>query len=237
MGVYGETTVATLYALFGADHVRTTPALKAEVEHRVKALSRRGFLGIVGAGTAGMMFAPDTGLWTPVPTSEAVTLATTDLGLLARRFALAADAAFSQWAAKWRPSAPESFGGTPARRYILSGSATTDPGYYTDDRLFSIARGGRPGEMPPFNAQHPLPITALHGDPTISVAEALSPEQGILVRIVEWDAPVDMFIRQGPTTRVYDFELAGYYAPRIVTPDVSRAMRRRDRRRPGTFRF
>lgn len=229
MGIYGETTVQALYALFGAEHPRTVPALKAEIEHRAPQLSRRGFLCTIGAATAGMVFAPDTGLWTPVTSHYAETLATTDIGWLSRRLAAAADQVFAQWAGRWRPSSPESWRDVlPGRRILAGGVPPAQAQAWDDDTLRAVLRGARPAETAPFNERHPLPVTAMHQDPTIVVAEALSPEQGIMVRIVEWEMPaMHLFSKEAPTSRVYDFEVAGYYAPRIVTPDVGKAMRRR----------
>lgn len=186
MGIYGETTVQALYALFGADQERTTPTLKAEVEHRATGLSRRGFLGIVGAATAGMVFAPDTGLWTPVTSHEAITLATTDLGLLARRFATAIDEVFGTWA-RYRPKIADAHdpSGPPPFRHILAGSRPAGSDAYTDYDLRYIARGARIGNAQAFNKQFPLPILGMHSAPGLRVVEALSPEQHVMVRIVE----------------------------------------------------
>lgn len=234
MGIYGETTVQAMYALFGVDQERTTPALKAEVAHRASGLSRRGFLGLVGAATAGMMFAPDTGLWTPVPSAEAISLATTDLGLLARRFATAVDEVFGTWA-RYRPQVADAHdpSGPPPVRHILAGSRPAECDAYTDDNLRYIARGAKLGNTQAFNERFPLPILGMHSSPDLRVVEALSPEQHVMVRIVEWDAPADMFQRGTPVTRkVLDFEIAGYYTPRILAPNVKL---RRERRRRGQF--
>ena len=92
----------TLYTLHGLDNPLILPAMQRQVEHRSEGLSRRGFLGLVGAGGAGLMagaiFDPEVKLWTPTGDAPLVELAPTgvfrvDAALqeLARLFALAID--------------------------------------------------------------------------------------------------------------------------------------------------
>lgn len=67
--------IQTLYTLHGLDNPLILPAMQRQVEHRSEGLSRRGFLGLVGAGGAGLMagaiFDPAVKLWTPTGAAPA----------------------------------------------------------------------------------------------------------------------------------------------------------------------
>lgn len=234
MGTYGAATVQTLYTLFGVANPNLEPSLRRQVEHRSLELSRRGFLGLMGAGTAGLLFLPDTKLWTPVAAGDVTVVEADFLPMVAREFAAACDRVYSEWATRWRPKQGVFGRGDVAVRRILW-NAPTHQLAMSPQRFNEIARGQwgasfRLGETTPFNEAYPLAVQAFEHAPDVRVADCLSPEQGILARCVEytsWD------VWQKEQRRVIDFEIAGYYQPNVfpVAPVDGALLGARARRR------
>lgn len=225
----------TLYTLHGVDNPLITPVMQRQVEARSEQLSRRGFLGLMGAGTAGLMagavFDPATKLWTPTagPIVEATPgqILRVDGALqeLARLFALALDekvkAATGFWPTGWhgrgreRMSREDLDGGwmVSSPRVILHCKPEDATTWITApdgrDKIGAIANRGRGYfEAPYFNERRPLLTSAVELDPTVRVADYLSPREGVLARVIQYDQPSGW---KGEMQTWTDFEVAGLY--------------------------
>lgn len=226
--------IQTLYTLHGLDNPLILPAMQRQVEHRSEGLSRRGFLGLVGAGGAGLMagaiFDPEVKLWTPTGDAPLVELAPegifrVDAALqeLARLFALAFDERGavhpflpSGWHGRGRgQTAREDLGDgwmmSHARAIMHTGPEDCAPWIATEDGKRRIGRLARRAvEVPAFNEQHPLALSAVETDPTVRVADYLAPKTGALARVIQYDQPSGW---KGCIETWTDFEIAGAYRP------------------------
>lgn len=77
------------------------------------------------------------------------------------------------------------------------------------EQIGQIGRRGRAYlEAPFFNERRPLLTSAPELDPTVRVADYLSPRKGVLARIIQYDQPSGW---KGELQTWTDFEVAGIY--------------------------
>ncbi|MHB1260346.1 MAG: twin-arginine translocation signal domain-containing protein [Thermoplasmatota archaeon] len=229
----------TLYTLHGVDNPML-PALRRQVEHRSGHLSRRGFLGVVGASGAGLaagaIFDPVAKLWTPTGSTPLVELAPAgvfrvDAALheLARLFAQKIDVNAKRWgrrAAGFKPSGWHGRGRNLETREDLGGGWMMS---HARTILFSEDLDATQWMTSPEGHSKIDYIARRAGGAEAAYFNEQhplmmsAPETDPTVRVADWLAPETGCLARvlqyeqanglGGTKTFTDFELAGIYRP------------------------
>lgn len=214
MSVIGNVTVQTLYTIEGLENpLIVEPALKAQVEHRSGELSRRGFLGLVGAATAGMVFDPVSKLWTPakeatvVLAEQAVVSMDAAMLFLARQYAELVESRIE----KRRDTRGDHRYSERIRN--VQGYIEAKPEDLSSLRGIWITDHGMEHDAPRiFNERRPLPVLPYERDPAVRVGDVMSPS-GYMCRAYAYEQHNGM-----RTVPMIEFELMGRYVPHVERP-------------------
>lgn len=213
MSVIGNVTVQTLYTIAGLENpLIVEPALKAQVEHRSGELSRRGFLGLVGAATAGMVFDPVSKLWTPakeatvVLAEQAVVSMDSVMLFLARQYAELVEERIEKRNRR-RLAYDRSY---PERIRNVQGYIEARPEDLSSLAAIWLTDHGTDYDAPRlFNEHRPLPVLPYERDPAVRVGDVMSPS-GYMCRAYAYEQHNGI-----RTVPMIEFELMGRYVPHV----------------------